>query len=210
MSWSRYELDRSRTASTCSARPSAPSALKPGTLKNVGWDGSEIVAFRLHLPSRILEHNARDLETNEPTGIHRGNILGWEQHLADRLDGKPVDDRGAHGQPVDPLSHAVPVRGRLRAAVLTLVLPDLVDDEAREGSLRRVNSQAPTSNSKALPSQLPSYGLNLGSWFGSWRWECLGGWKLELGSYLPSVLSSLFSDRSPSPVASERAIERST
>ena len=66
------------------------SALKPGTLKSVGWDGREIVAFRLHLPSRILEHNARDLERNQPTGIHRGNILAWEQHLADRLDGRPM------------------------------------------------------------------------------------------------------------------------
>jgi hypothetical protein len=66
------------------------SALKPGSLKNVGWDGSEVVAFRLHLPSRILEHNARDLEKDEPTGIRRGNILAWEQHLADRLDGRPL------------------------------------------------------------------------------------------------------------------------
>ena len=66
------------------------SALRPGTLQNVGWDGSELVAFRLHLPSRILEHNARDLETNEPSGIRRGNILAWEQHLTDRLDGRPV------------------------------------------------------------------------------------------------------------------------
>jgi hypothetical protein len=42
------------------------------------------------MPSRILEHNARDLENDEPTGVQRGNILGWEQHLSDRLDGRPV------------------------------------------------------------------------------------------------------------------------
>ncbi|MGH9370942.1 MAG: hypothetical protein ACRD15_05370, partial [Vicinamibacterales bacterium] len=53
-------------------------------------DGSEIVAFRLHLPSRIVEHNARDLERDEPSSILRGNILAWEQHLSDRLDGRPV------------------------------------------------------------------------------------------------------------------------
>ena len=58
------------TANTSTRRRSAPSALKPGTLKNYGWDGSEIVAFRLHLPSKILFHNARDLETNE-TGTSR-------------------------------------------------------------------------------------------------------------------------------------------
>ena len=68
-----------------------PSALQPGTLKNYGWDGSEIVAFRLHLPSKILYQNARDIETNEPAHASRGNIVAWEQHLADRLDGRPVE-----------------------------------------------------------------------------------------------------------------------
>jgi hypothetical protein len=67
--------------------------MKPGTLKNFGWDGSEVVAFRLHLPSKITFHNARSLETNEPLQHERGNILRWEQHLADRLDGRPVDVR---------------------------------------------------------------------------------------------------------------------
>ena len=89
LSWSRYEL-AARDGRHLFRQTVSGSALKPGTLKNVGWDGTEVVAFRLHLPSRILEHNARDLEDNEPTGIARGNILAWEQHLADRLDGRPV------------------------------------------------------------------------------------------------------------------------
>jgi len=67
------------------------SALKPGSLQNYGWDGSEIVAFRVHLPSKITFHNSRDLEKNEPRSEDRGNILAWEQHLADRLDGRPVE-----------------------------------------------------------------------------------------------------------------------
>lgn len=67
------------------------SALKPGSLQNYGWDGSELVAFRLHLPAKILHHTARDVETNEPVSASRGNILAWEQSLADRLDGQPVD-----------------------------------------------------------------------------------------------------------------------
>lgn len=66
------------------------SAYKPGTLTNVGWTGGELVAFRLHVPSRIVWHNARDVETNETSEIARGNILSWEQQLADRLDGRPV------------------------------------------------------------------------------------------------------------------------
>jgi hypothetical protein len=29
--------------------------------------------------------------TNQPRPTGRGNILGWEQHLTDRLDGTPLD-----------------------------------------------------------------------------------------------------------------------
>ena len=89
LSWSAYQLGQQNGQHVFRQTVSA-SALERGSLKNVGWDGSELVAFRLHLPSRILEHNARDLERDEPTGIHRGNILAWEQHLADRLDGRPI------------------------------------------------------------------------------------------------------------------------
>jgi hypothetical protein len=46
---------------------------------DVGWTGSELVALRVHVPSRIIFHNS-------PSGrIERGNILVWEQPLADRL-----------------------------------------------------------------------------------------------------------------------------
>lgn len=89
LSWSRYELTEADGFHTFRQTVGA-SALRPGTLPRFGWDGQEIVAFRLRLPSRILEHNARDLEKDEPTGITRGNILAWEQHMADRLDGRPV------------------------------------------------------------------------------------------------------------------------
>ncbi len=58
-----------------------PSAAKD--VGAVGWNGREIVAFRLHLPSKITFHNSgRD--------IGRGNILVWEQPLADRLRGAPL------------------------------------------------------------------------------------------------------------------------
>jgi hypothetical protein len=87
--WSKYELTAGN-GEHLFRQIVGPSALKPGSLKNVGWDGRELVAFRVHFPSRIVDHNARDLEKDEPTGIARGNILGWEQHLADRLDGREV------------------------------------------------------------------------------------------------------------------------
>ena len=51
---------------------------------DVGWDGSEVVAFRLHLPARIRYHNAPSHR------VERGNILEWEQSLADRLKGVPI------------------------------------------------------------------------------------------------------------------------
>jgi hypothetical protein len=88
-SWSRYELVP-RTSEHLFRQTVGLSALRPGTLRNVGWDGRELVAFRVHFPSRIVEHNARDLEKDEPTGVLRGNILAWEQHLSDRLDGREV------------------------------------------------------------------------------------------------------------------------
>ena len=89
-SWSTYSLKQENGQHVFSQVVGA-SALKPGTLQNYGWDGSEIVAFRVHLPSKIIFHNSRDLTTNNTTSTERGNILGWEQHLADRLDGRPVE-----------------------------------------------------------------------------------------------------------------------
>lgn len=49
------------------------------------WKGDEIVAFRLHIPSKVPYHNAG------PDNLRRGNILVWEQSLASRLEGAPVD-----------------------------------------------------------------------------------------------------------------------
>ena len=88
--WSRYSL-KPKDGHHVFQQQVGASALRPGTLQNVGWKGSEIVAFRLHLPSRILWHNSRDIETNKANETGRGNILAWEQHLADRLDSVPID-----------------------------------------------------------------------------------------------------------------------
>ena len=90
--WSRYGLAAQNGVSVFTQHVGA-SAFKPGTLQSYGWDGSEVVAFRLHLPSKVRWHNSRSLETNEPLSVARGNILGWEQHLSDRLDGVPLDIR---------------------------------------------------------------------------------------------------------------------
>lgn len=87
--WSHYELVE-KDGHHLFTQTVGASAFRAGTLPNVGWSGKEIVAFRLHLPSRILEHNSRTLEEDEPEDVQRGNILRWEQHLSDRLDGTPI------------------------------------------------------------------------------------------------------------------------
>lgn len=52
---------------------------------NVGWEGDELVAVRLHLPSVIEFHNS-------PTRkVERGNIVVWEQPLAERQKGTPLE-----------------------------------------------------------------------------------------------------------------------
>ena len=65
-----------------------PAGADPGTPK---WEGSEIVAFKLHLPSRILDHNFKLLADGSNAEVERGNILTSEQRLADRLSGKPIE-----------------------------------------------------------------------------------------------------------------------
>lgn len=121
LAWSHYELFEQGGAHIFRQTVGA-SALRAGTLKNVGWDGSEIVAFRVHFPSRILEHNARDLEKNEPTGVHRGNILAWEQRLADRLEGTPL--KAEVRMDSQSILHRTLwlFAGAFAAAVLTIVL----------------------------------------------------------------------------------------
>ena len=50
----------------------------------VGWQGDELVAVRLHLPSRVDFHNSPSRT------IERGNIIVWEQPLAERIKGTPL------------------------------------------------------------------------------------------------------------------------
>ncbi len=88
-SWSQYAFGEEQDVRVFRQTVGA-SALRPGTLQNYGWKGKELVAIRLHLPSRIVDHNAKDIETNEGSAVQRGNILAWEQLLTDRLDGRPI------------------------------------------------------------------------------------------------------------------------
>jgi hypothetical protein len=88
LAWSTYALDRLPDGLRYRQTVGPPTAIDPG---KVNWDGSELVGFKLHLPSRVREHNVRRLEDNAAGKLERGNILTWEQRLSDRRAGKPVD-----------------------------------------------------------------------------------------------------------------------
>lgn len=90
--WSTYEVrtshENGRDYRNYKQVVGAPAGAPP---QNAGWDGTELVSFKLHLPSRVDWHNVRDIDTNETRSVERGNILTWEQRLSDRLSGKPVE-----------------------------------------------------------------------------------------------------------------------
>jgi hypothetical protein len=79
--WSRYSLNDVDRLVRFTQDVGPPATRDVG---NVGWNGSEMVAFRYHLPSRIPFHNAAS------RAIERGNIIRWEQPLASRIKGEPV------------------------------------------------------------------------------------------------------------------------
>jgi len=94
--WSTYRFDREgdhfvyeQTVGKPAADP-APTGVHGAragserTGRAPAWTGKELVAFRLHLPSKIDYHNT---PTHE---VGRGNILTWEQPLAERLRGVPL------------------------------------------------------------------------------------------------------------------------
>jgi hypothetical protein len=80
--WSAYSLARDGEARFYRQRLGEPAG---GDASAAGWKGDELVAVRLHLPSRITYHNATSKK------VDRGNILAFEQTLADRLRGVPLE-----------------------------------------------------------------------------------------------------------------------
>jgi hypothetical protein len=79
--WSSYRLTRRDEVLEYRQTVGPPDGRPVG---DVGWTGAELVAFRMHLPSRIPFHNSKQT-------VQRGNILEWEQPLPDRLKGVPIE-----------------------------------------------------------------------------------------------------------------------
>ena len=99
LAWSTYSLD----VIAAGSQPTMPDgglrfqqhlgAPTPGTnAAPASWSGDELVAFKVHLPSRILDHNVKLLD-GQNGSIERGNILTWAQTFKDRQAGKPLDMR---------------------------------------------------------------------------------------------------------------------
>ena len=123
--WSSYQfaLEDGRYVYRQDVGAAAPEAA-PG-VHAVNWTGAELVAFRLHLPSDVVDHNAGDANHK------RGNILVWEQTLADRLQGRPLAAGRADGNRVDPLQHPLAVRSRATRRRRHVRVGHLVDHAAR-------------------------------------------------------------------------------
>jgi hypothetical protein len=82
-SWSSYRLERDADRVDYH-QVVGPAAAR--TVGDVGWDGEEVIAFRMHVPSDILFQNSSE-------GIRRGNNVEWEQPLTSRLRGEPLEMR---------------------------------------------------------------------------------------------------------------------
>jgi hypothetical protein len=91
VSWSTYSFQHVEGAAGGEVHYSqVVGPPRPGDPGPVNWDGSELVGFKIHAPASILYHNVRRLEDGEPGGADRGNILTWEQTLADRRAGRQL------------------------------------------------------------------------------------------------------------------------
>jgi hypothetical protein len=91
LAWSSYGFDVTPEQIRYTQTVGAPAGTVPATPPpGITWDGSELVAFKMHLPSRVTYHSARRLSDGETRELERGNILTWEQRLSDRLAGTPI------------------------------------------------------------------------------------------------------------------------
>jgi hypothetical protein len=88
LAWSSYLFEQQGNVIHYKQVVGAPAAADPGA---VNWNGSELVGFKLHLPSKIIWHNVKRLEDGSNGAIDRGNILTFEQYLRDRRAGRPVE-----------------------------------------------------------------------------------------------------------------------
>ena len=78
--WSTYEFKRDNELYVYKQNVGASAGGSPGA---VNWNGRELVAVRLHLPSKVAYQNTQDKR--------RGNIFVWEEPLTERMKGTPLE-----------------------------------------------------------------------------------------------------------------------
>jgi hypothetical protein len=87
LAWSTYGFEPTEDEIRYTQSVGPPDGVAPA---GHNWNGRELVAFKLHLPSRVTYQNVRRLEDGEAGTVERGNILTWEQRLTDRLAAVPI------------------------------------------------------------------------------------------------------------------------
>ena len=80
--WSQYRYQDKDGLFEYSQTLQAAAGKDVGT---IGWHGNELVAIRVHRPSMVVFHNSPS------RSIERGNIIVWEQPLAERHKGTPLE-----------------------------------------------------------------------------------------------------------------------
>ena len=98
--WSSYRFDRDREVYEFKQAVGAPAGT---AVEDVGWDGGELIAFRVHLPSRSR------FTTRRPR-VERGNIL--EGKDAHRSPSGHADRHQCRWKRSDSRAHAVVVPDR--------------------------------------------------------------------------------------------------
>jgi hypothetical protein len=110
--WSTYRFERQGDVYVYRQDVGKAAGAK---VPDVGWTGNEMISFKMHLPSEIPFNNS-------PKPVQRGNILQWEQPLADRLAGTPLEIE-AHLEPESILYTTLMLfGGTVVAAALTFAV----------------------------------------------------------------------------------------
>jgi hypothetical protein len=124
--WSSYSLDRDGEIVVYQQRVTGSShggvESEPDRAR---WSGEEVVAFRVHIPSVVVYHNAG------PDNLERGNILVWEQLLDERLKGTPMTLE-ARIEPESILYRTISLFGAM-AAVVGLMFAFIIWRVVRRG-----------------------------------------------------------------------------
>jgi hypothetical protein len=79
--WSTYQFYREGDLYVFRQVLGGDQVKKVEDVGDEAWTGRELVAFRVHVPSKITYHNTA------PENLKRGNILVWEQTLEERRRG---------------------------------------------------------------------------------------------------------------------------